>query len=74
MTSGSGNTTNRPEFVDVAAGNYRLKARSPCINTGANQLWMNGAFDLDGERRVRSGTVDRGAYEYFERATVISLH
>jgi len=65
------NTTNNPLFVDFGsgygtnhvAGNYRLLATSPCINTGTNQDWMTNAVDLDGNNRILFGTVDMGAYE-----------
>jgi hypothetical protein len=61
--SGSGNISSDPLFVNAAAGNYRLQASSPCINTGTNESWMTGATDLDGTPRIVGGTVDMGAYE-----------
>ena len=61
--NGSGNMTNDPQFVSAPAGNYRLSANSPCINTGTNQAWMTGKTDLDGNPRIITGTVDMGAYE-----------
>jgi PKD repeat protein len=61
---GEGNTTNPPAFQDAASGNYRLSARSPGLNAGRNQAWMFGTTDLDGNPRVRNGTVDMGAYEF----------
>jgi hypothetical protein len=63
---GVGNITNDPQFVDAAAGDYRLQSNSPCINTGINQDWMIGATDLDGNPRL-CGRVDMGAYEYRRR-------
>jgi hypothetical protein len=63
-SSGTGNITNNPLFVNAAAGNYRLKRTSPCIDAGVNQNWMAGATDLDGTPRVAgNGIVDMGAYE-----------
>ena len=75
MTAGSGNTTNNPQFVNFAGGSFRLKSTSPCINTGTNQAWMNGATDLDGQRRIDpvSGIVDMGCYEYVTRGTMFII-
>jgi hypothetical protein len=63
---GTGNITNNPQFVNFAAGNYKLNKTSLCINTGTNQVWMTGALDLAGTNRLdwRDGLVDMGAYEY----------
>jgi parallel beta-helix repeat protein/predicted outer membrane repeat protein len=60
---GPGNIADAPSFVDAAAGNYRLKAGSPCINAGLNPDRLNGATDRDGNPRVIGGVVDMGAYE-----------
>lgn len=60
--SGTGNITNDPQFVNAAAGNYRLKTNSPCINRGDNSF-VQGTKDLDGNPRIAYGTVDMGAYE-----------
>jgi hypothetical protein len=64
----SANTfTNNPRFANFAAGNYRARFDSPCINAGLNQGWMTGALDFDGNPRIspmNTGTVDIGAYEY----------
>ena len=57
------NLTNAPQFVNAAAGDYRLKPNSPCIDAGINQDWMFAALDLDGNPRILNGTVDMGAYE-----------
>ena len=59
--SGSGNITNEPVFVNLAAGNFRLQTNSPCINVGGGSP---GAIDLDGRPRVLGGRVDMGAYEF----------
>ena len=69
---GTGNITNEPMFVDLAAGNLRLLSNSPCINAGTNQDWMIGAMDLDGNPRIYGGgRVDMGAYEYQGSLSVI---
>ena len=62
-TSGVGNITNAPLFVDYAGGNLRLQSNSPCINAGLN-AYAPGPTDLDGLPRPVSGTVDIGAYEF----------
>jgi formylglycine-generating enzyme required for sulfatase activity len=59
----NGCITNDPEFVDAAAGNYRLSAASPSIDAGNND-YVVGDTDLDGNPRIADGTVDMGAYEY----------
>ncbi len=60
---GVGNITWAPQFRDPGKGDYRLQTNSFCVDTGSNLAWMAGACDLDGVRRIQSGTVDMGAYE-----------
>ncbi len=72
---GVGNTTNDPNLINKGsgygtnhvAGNYRLFANSPCINAGTYYAWMTDGSvtsrDLDGQRRIRYGTVDMGPFE-----------
>ena len=62
-TSGSGNITNNPLFVDSADGNFQLQGTSPCINAG-NNAYVTSSTDLAGNPRIVGGTVDMGAYEY----------
>ena len=59
---GAGNITNDPQFVDAAAGNYRLKTNSPCIDRGSNS-YVQGTTDLGGNPRIALVRVDMGAYE-----------
>ncbi|MCG2660948.1 MAG: right-handed parallel beta-helix repeat-containing protein [Kiritimatiellae bacterium] len=73
LVLGQGNTTNNPQFVDQANRNYHLSANSPCVNTGTNQIWMTGAFDLDGRIRIRYGTVDMGTYEAIYSGTIFTI-
>jgi hypothetical protein len=70
-TNGFGNITNAPLFVDLAAGDLRLRSDSPCINAGNNAYAPDGP-DLDGSLRIAGGTVDIGAYEFPTPASVIS--
>jgi hypothetical protein len=62
-TSGTGNISSNPLFVNAAADDFALSSSSPCVDTGANQAWMTGATDVAGSARIVNATVDRGAYE-----------
>ena len=70
-TSGFGNITNNPLFVNLAAGNFQLQSNSPCINAG-NNAYVTVTNDLAGNPRIVGGTVDIGAYEYRFPKSVIS--
>ena len=70
-TNGFGNITNAPLFADYANGNLRLQPNSPCINAGKNALAAAGP-DLDGNPRIKGGTVDMGAYEFQTPTSIIS--
>ena len=51
--------------VDDDYGDLRLRAGSPCINTGdPNFVPLPGETDLDGHARVLCAGVDMGAYEF----------
>ena len=54
-----------PLFQNAAANDFRLLAKSPCVNAGTNQDWMTGALDLAGAPRIQNKRVDMGAYEAF---------
>lgn len=60
---GPGNITHDPQFLDLSNGNFHLASSSPCIHAGANQPWMTGAQDLDGNPRISGASVDIGTYE-----------
>ena len=70
-TSGIGNITNAPLFMDQPSGNLRLQSYSPCINAGLNALAPAGP-DLDGNLRIKGATVDIGAYEFQSPTSMIS--
>ncbi|MHC4080145.1 MAG: right-handed parallel beta-helix repeat-containing protein [Planctomycetota bacterium] len=69
---GPGNIDAGPLFADPDHGDFRLSARSPCIDTGNNTAVPDGVrTDLDGGPRFIDGLqvgaapiVDMGAYEY----------
>ena len=63
ISSGVGNKSGDPVFVDAANGDYRLAAGSPCIDAGDNS-YVTGDKDLAGNARIANGTVDIGCYEY----------
>jgi hypothetical protein len=70
-TSGAGNITNAPLFMNLVGGDLRLQSNSPCINAGCDAFAPNGP-DLDGNPRIVGGTVDIGAYEFQSPASTIS--
>ncbi len=62
--------TTDPFFVDSPAGDFRLRADSPCIDAGENRPELL-ATDRDGFPRVLDGNadgmarVDQGAFEFY---------
>lgn len=69
--SGYGNITNSPLFVNEASANFRLQSTSPCINAGKN-TYAPFVVDLDGNPRIKGGTVDVGAFEFQTPGSIIS--
>ena len=61
----NGNLSADPLFRRPSAGDYRLKAASPCVDKGDNALWLTrpDALDLGGQPRIRDNIVDMGCYE-----------
>ena len=70
-TSGMGNFTNAPLFLNPTNGDFHLQSNSPCINSG-NNAYVTTTTDLDGNPRIVGGTVDMGCYEYQTPASIIS--
>jgi hypothetical protein len=71
-TNGVGNIDADPLLVDTNGwSNLRLQSNSPCINAG-NNAYVFTATDLDGNPRISGGTVDMGAYEFQNPASIIS--
>jgi parallel beta-helix repeat protein len=68
------NVTNDPQLVSRESGNFRLLPASPCINSGVNRDWMNGAVDLDSHSRLDhySRIVDMGCFEYLPGGSMYS--
>ena len=60
---GPGNMMVDPCYVDAAAGDYRLRPDSPCVDAGMSSEAF-GASDLLGGMRVRGGGVDIGCFEF----------
>lgn len=61
--AGDGNIVGDPLFSGVANADYRLRATSPCRDSGIYQSWMNLATDLAGKARIHGSQVDIGCYE-----------
>ncbi len=76
-TGGEGNTTDDPQFVDLAGSDYRLSPDSPCIDAGKNEQWMWDSCDLGGNPRIVYGrfsvTVDMGAHEYYDQSMLPAI-
>ena len=73
LPQGTGNITSAPLFVNGPARNYHLSSQSPCINTGAYRSWMDGMGDLEGNKRIFEGIVDRGAYEFQHKGSMFLI-
>ena len=60
-TNGVGNITGHPLFMDMAAGDFRLREESPCIDVGTNLLGMmtftywTGTYNPDTGEPIMAG-------------------
>ena len=63
ITPGPGSLSTNPQFVDWVAGNYRLRADSPCIDAG-NAGAPLGNLDIFAEPRLAADLPDLGADEF----------
>jgi hypothetical protein len=62
--------TNDPAFLNTAGADFHLQPWSRCINAGENEFLDEATDrDLDGNPRIRGGTVDMGAYEFQAQVT-----
>ncbi|MCE5229909.1 FG-GAP-like repeat-containing protein [bacterium] len=76
-SSGNANISADPQFVNAAAGDYRLKATSPCIDAGMNS---GTGFDINGAPhgvlvvggRGDGSNYDMGAYEYIPNDILVN--
>lgn len=69
----SNNIDVDPEFVDIAADDYKIKGTSAIINVGDNsKVPQNITKDLKGDDRIQETTVDLGVYETLK--TVLSVN
>ena len=74
LPSGAGNIDAPPEFADVDAEDYHLRASSPCIDAGTNAATLTmGGTDIDGQPRVFRGVRDMGADEAVVESTAIGF-
>jgi predicted outer membrane repeat protein len=63
LMAGVGNISTNPQFMSVAAGDYRLAEGSPCVDAGTNQGWMVNVGDLRHLPRIWDEVVDIGCHE-----------
>lgn len=69
------NISADPLFASAATGDYRLTGKSPCLNKGIYQPWMDNATDLYGNPRLDkyNEKVDIGCHEYIYSGTALMI-
>ncbi len=72
---GTNGVTADPAFLDTAAGDYRYRRTSPCVNAGLPGAWMETATDFFGNPRIDRKLPDIGFFEhpYIPAGTVLIL-
>jgi len=73
QTGTLGNISADPQFLNPAAGDYRIGSSSPLVDAGNNAAPFLPATDLAGNPRIASASgspdrIDIGAYEFFDGA------
>ena len=63
---GEGNIAEDPFFVNPSRGDYHLRAGSPCIDAGTNDVPDLPRVDLDGEYRPFGSRLDIGVDEHVD--------
>ncbi len=68
------NLNNINPILDMTAGSeFYLTGQSPCLNVGQNQAPKIPLFDIDGQPRIMTGTVDMGANEFTGAVLPVAL-
>jgi hypothetical protein len=68
-TSFAGLATTEQQTEEVLQADWRLKSGSQYIDAGSMENlpdWVINSTDLAGNPRINNGTIDVGAYEYYE--------
>jgi hypothetical protein len=68
---GGSTITNVPLFVNYPGGDFHLQSNSPCINSGRISPLITNTTDFDGNTRIVGTSVDIGAYEFQNPASIL---